>query len=389
MTFLIGAQHARSLDTGITVPHFVPLLNICYAGEAESLRKARQSCWDCSYSSQLLAPMERRYLSRPLNRRRRLHSRLPRTPEPLTRFQRTSGPTSKCCHFRRRRRRTTLLVLRSLRRDTLPLAVSLLALCTIADTTQRTISAACDADLDIMPRKSTAKRATERWRIRRDVDLAALLAVAAAIWQFHLWTLGAQVRVFPPSAVALYQQDDGAGKRMVRIAAQVAYANQAQETYGSAVVDERATLELLDLEATEKWNGFGSITTASDGSYQINWSNETAQPAPLPGHSAASRFVLFATADDPKKCAERCDMITNELRPQELLSRVRAGSTLKLRIQIEDADGKLHRAACARVLDQQAITELKELFKEPPSVSYIRCGPLKEGRSWLARLWRA
>src|SRR5690349_9557945 len=244
-----------------------------------------------------------------------------------------------------------------------------------------------------MGRRPVTRPTSRRWRVKRDVDVIALAALVISVsvggWQFYLWTRGPQVRVFPPPSIALYEQLDVSGKPMVRFAARTSYVNRAQEAYGTVIVDESATLELGDLRETERWNGYGSITSAADGSYQVQWSNELAQPEVLPGDSAVSKFVLFATSTDPKFCGRvPCDKTTNELRPQELVARDRPGLPLRLTITLTDADGRNHTASCSRILDAPAVAEMKA-FLNPPIASYIRCDPIPDsGRFfWISRFW--
>lgn len=167
-------------------------------------------------------------------------------------------------------------------------------------------------------------------RIEPKTDVIALaafvLAFGATAAQFIAWSRGPNVFLLGPERVALYYQqtDDG---RIVRIAAPLAYANTAAQSYAAVLSGERVTMTLGPLSSRQDWNAFGAIARPGN-SLQVSQTS-LVTPRPVSGQSAVSHITLFTPVPRPcdgeKGCKPRADFLTVESVTPHLVEGSRIG----------------------------------------------------------------
>jgi hypothetical protein len=200
-----------------------------------------------------------------------------------------------------------------------------------------------------MARQSN-KRAPREWTISREINplgvAAFLLSVMALSAQLIAWARGPDVRLFPVERVALYSDVTGDQAAVVRIAAQISYANVASQAFGTLVLKETAYLNAGPLSSEQQWNAFGTITKKADGI--AVQSTEMALPVPLAGQVSKSHLTLFAPLR--KRCDNgdrHCNPTANYISPEELAGALARTGEIRLAFTVTLSDGTELRTSCS------------------------------------------
>jgi hypothetical protein len=198
---------------------------------------------------------------------------------------------------------------------------------------------------------------------------ALILSIFAALAQAIAWWNGPSIRLIRPEHVALYTDVRPDRKAVfIRIAADMSYANVAQQPYGDLVVLERATLSVGKLESRQRWNSFGTINSDA-----ISQTAMTA-PQPLPGQSAVSHFTLFTPV--PLECPEddgRCDPMKEYLTVEDFIRELGSASDLKFTFEIELIDESSRVTTCIVPVTNLTRDKLNEVAQGSAPFFYATC----------------
>lgn len=200
---------------------------------------------------------------------------------------------------------------------------------------------------------------------------ALLLSLFAAGAQLTAWLRGPSVRLIMPNGVALFLDvtpDDSTV--FVRVAADMSYANVAQQPYGTVVTAERATLSLGGATSRQRWNSLGTIDREAVRQTGM------AAPQALPGQAAVTHFTLFAPV--PVDCPDNhknCEEMSEYLPAEELLKRTMSAKHLHVRFDVHSIEGEVISTDCFVPLKSSAREQIVAVMQHRRPYFYAACRP--------------
>lgn len=158
-------------------------------------------------------------------------------------------------------------------------------------------------------------------RIERTTDFVAaaafLIASVSAASQLTSYFQGHQIKLIAPDQVILTLKQDIYGNEWLRVAARMAYVNDAAAGYSGTIKRESVKFSFNGKKREQLW---ASLTDFIDKGTEFDVvRNGEANPFPVPYSSSVSRGVYFSP--HPKRCLKnkKCEKNSNYIGSKEAI----------------------------------------------------------------------